>query len=46
MSGFKQKVGETYFHDHEMKYNVISSLSAGMIGAAVTNPLECITVNK
>jgi hypothetical protein len=29
-----------------MKINVFSGCTAGSIAAALTNPLECITVNK
>lgn len=30
----------------EMRTNVVASFLAGGIAAAITNPLECITVNK
>ena len=34
------------FEQIEMRANVIASFLAGGIAAAITNPLECITVNK
>lgn len=37
---------ENEFKDKEMSVNVGASLIAGSISAAVTNPLEMITVNK
>ena len=46
MSRFKKMYGDKYFKDNEMKFNLCSSLIAGCFAAAVTNPLECITVNK
>jgi hypothetical protein len=46
MKHYKTKHGEQKFNDNKMKYNLISSLFGGCIAAAITNPLECITVNK
>ena len=46
MSRYKKMYGEKYFKENEMKFNLGSSLVAGCVAAAVTNPLECITVNK
>lgn len=37
---------EKEFKTKEMQFNVGASLIAGSISAAVTNPLEMITVNK
>ena len=46
MNNYKKVNGESKFNESKMKYNLISSLFAGCIAAAITNPLECITVNK
>ena len=46
MNHFKQKHGEEKFMEKEMFYNFWGSLVAGVVAAAVTNPLECITVNN
>tara|TARA_B110000285_G_C14937619_1_gene520395 strand:+ start:302 stop:739 length:438 start_codon:yes stop_codon:yes gene_type:complete len=46
MKQFKTAQGEKKFKENEMKYNLYSSLVAGCVSAAITNPLECITVNK
>jgi hypothetical protein len=46
MKSFKEKEGAEKFKLHEMFYNTTSSFVAGIIAAAVTNPLECVTVNK
>ena len=41
----KVKYGDD-FKNHEMKCNVLGSFFAGGIAAGLTNPLECVTVNK
>ena len=46
MKQFKKVNGDKKFKENEMKYNLYSSLVAGCVSAAITNPLECITVNK
>ena len=46
MKQFKKINGEKKFKENEMRYNLQSSLVAGCVSAAITNPLECITVNK
>jgi hypothetical protein len=46
MKHFKTKLGTVEFEKQENKVNVGAGLAAGAISAAVTNPLECITVNK
>lgn len=46
MGYFKIKYGEKEFKEKEMKINVAASFFAGGIAAGLTNPLECITVNK
>ena len=43
---YKQKLGKTEFENHQTKINLGSSLFACCLAAALTNPLECITVNK
>ena len=46
MKSYKEKKGAEKFKENELYYNTSSSFVAGIIAAAVTNPLECITVNK
>ena len=46
MKHWKIKLGKEEFEKHENKVNFGAGLAAGAIGAAITNPLECITVNK
>ena len=46
MNYFKHKYGDKEFKEREMKINVAGSFFAGGIAAGLTNPLECITVNK
>ena len=46
MKKYKQVYGEEKMQKNEMYVNLGSSLFAGCLAAAVTNPLECITVNK
>ena len=46
MKHFKVKLGREEFEKQENKVNFAAGLAAGAIGAAITNPLECITVNK
>lgn len=46
MQAYKKKFGEEKMKANEMWVNLGSSLFAGCLAAAVTNPLECITVNK
>ena len=46
MQSYKKKYGEEKMKKNEMYVNLGSSLFAGSLAAAVTNPLECITVNK
>ena len=46
MRHFKIKYGSNTFKQREMQLNVASSFVAGAVAAAITNPLECITVNK
>lgn len=43
-----RKAGKTEkeWKDIEMQTNVIGGFLAGGIAAAITNPLECVTVNK
>ena len=42
----KEIVGKENVKENENKINLISSFIAGAIGSGLTNPLECITVNK
>lgn len=46
MKHFRSRLGEKEFKSKEMSVNVGASLIAGSLAAAVTNPLEMITVNK
>ena len=46
MRQFKISYTPNNFREKEMQFNVIASFTAGCVAAAVTNPLECITVNK
>jgi len=46
MQSYKKKLGEEKMKKNQIWVNLGSSLTAGCIAAAVTNPLECITVNK
>jgi len=46
MKNYKNKFGEIKFKDKEMWCNVKASVIAGMMATIVSNPLECITVNK
>lgn len=46
MASYKKKLGDKKFQENELKINFWCGLVAGSISAAVTNPLECITVNK
>ena len=39
-------VGKENVKENEHKINLVSSFLAGAIGSGLTNPLECITVNK
>lgn len=43
---WKVKLGDEKFKEKEMKINFAGGLVAGSIAAGLTNPLECITVNK
>ncbi len=46
MKRYKDKLGKEEFAKKEMTITVGASLIAGGVSAAITNPLECITVNK
>ena len=46
MKHYKDKLGKQEFEKHEFKYNLAISLFTGCVSAALTNPLECIAVNK
>jgi hypothetical protein len=46
MNYFKEKYTSEEYKKKEMQINVSASFIAGSIAAAVTNPLEMITVNK
>ena len=46
MKHFKKEFGQEKFKANERKLTIIGSLMAGCISAVITNPLECITVNK
>lgn len=46
MKFYKAKYSEKEFKDREMKINFNCGMIAGVTAAAITNPLECITVNK
>ena len=46
MSGFKRKFGKESVNENKILYTLPCGLIAGCLAAAVTNPLECITVNK
>lgn len=46
MKNQKIKLGKQEFEKQENKINFVAGLAAGGISAAITNPLECITVNK
>ena len=46
MNSCKNTYGEAKFKENETFINVNASFIAGCLGAALTNPLECITVNK
>jgi len=46
MEYLKNKHGEKEFKKREMLYNLLSGVVGGCLAAAITNPLECITVNQ
>jgi len=46
MKSWKDRLGKEEFEKKEHLVNFGAGLTAGAISAAVTNPLECITVNK
>lgn len=46
MKNYKDKLGKEEFSKKELTITVGASFLAGGISAAITNPLECITVNK
>lgn len=46
MSHFKKKWDKPKYDTHEMKLNLGAGLVSGVVAAMITNPLECITVNK
>ena len=46
MKIWRHKLGEEKFKQKEMQINFAGGLIAGSIAAGLTNPLECITVNK
>ena len=46
MHHYRKKLSNEEFEKQQFKINVVSSFTAGSIAAAITNPLECITVNK
>ena len=46
MSLAKKSLGEKKYKKNEDLCNVGASFLAGSVAAAITNPLECITVNK
>lgn len=39
-------LGEQQFKENEMRCNTLISFIAGGVSAAVTNPFECMTINK
>ena len=46
MNYAKREYGEVWFRQNETYVNVVASFTAGLISSALTNPFECITVNK
>jgi hypothetical protein len=43
---FKDSLGEEGFNNKEFQVNCFAGLVAGVIAAALTNALECVTVTK
>ena len=45
MGYYKNKLSDSEFKNQEMKINFLGGFVAGVVAAALTNPLECVTVN-
>ena len=46
MSYYKKKYSSKEYEQKEVAINVGASIISGAISSALTNPMECITVNR